>query len=175
MKSVQSFLDSIVEDVVYQALSDVDKNVYLSYNILGELLDPDKASPYTERVKHLWVFEDSNNLEYYVRLVYQPLNEEPFFEVKHGWLGDRSEMYTKRRLDVMDFTKSDTIAAIYRDETIPFFLEQSLTDTMVLKPLDIERYKFSERLVKKLTPQNLKIDYIENELTINISKNNLEM
>ena len=93
-------------------------------------------------------------------MVYQPITEG-YFEVKPGWLDENNKpKYDKLpfKINSIDWDKrSDTVAKIYKDEFLPFFLNQNLTDLLKFKPIDNQRYYFSLRLVKKYKPTGCEI------------------
>lgn len=151
----------------YKSMSWENRNVLESYVIMGEILNPKNSYEYSKQGEGVWTFTDSDGNEYFVRIVYQPTSN-PYMEIKHGWVDE--PRYERNIRSEIDFRRSDTIAKIYEDEIIPFFMKQQLTNLMVLKPLDIKRYKFSERLIQKLTPKDLQKSFDESNLTITIQK-----
>jgi len=154
---IREELSKVVIDSDYVVLSPIDQNLFESYWILGELLDPNNSYEYKELGNGYWVFEDSRGYEYFVRVVYQPINDG-YFEVKMGWVDlPKQEKYLQQPAREIDEGRSDTIAKIYRDEIIPFFLNQNQNSTLIISPLDIKRYQFSKRLVQKYTPNTINI------------------
>lgn len=157
-------LKEISSSLEYQHLpNDIDKNLYETYVILGELLNPNNSYPYEEKIKGLWEYNDVVGNTYFVRLIYQPTSPS-HFELKTGYYNE----YNKPQYNPSvpnnstgkDWDKrSDTVAKIYRDEIIPMFLEQAICNTLIIKPLEIKRYQFSVRLVNKFTPDNIQIKY----------------
>jgi len=151
---------SLLQDLEYQNFTNLtDKNLYETYTILGELLNPDYAYPYTQKIKGLWEYNDAVGNTYFVRLVYQP-TDQPYFELKTGYYDENSkpkyDPSVPPNSTSQDWDKrSDTVAKIYRDEVIPLFLEQDLCNTLIIKPLEIKRYQFSVRLINKFTPTNI--------------------
>ena len=150
----------------YNELSnDIDKNLYETYVLLGELLNPDNSYPYEEKLKGLWEYNDIMNNTYFVRLFYNA-TKNPHFELKTGYYNKHDKpQYDPSIPDNStgkDWDKrSDTVAKIYRDKIIPMFLEQDLCNTLIIKPLEIKRYQFSVRLINKFTPTdkiNIKYD-----------------
>lgn len=150
-------LRDILHSIEYKNLNTLDKNLYESYAMLGELLNPDYSYPYDEEGKGYWVFYDDQEFEFFVRMVYQPV-EDGYWEIKMGW-GDisKDQKYLRQHAREIDEKRSDTIAKIYKDEIIPFFMSQDFNNKLIIKPLDIKRYQFSIRLIKKFTPSNIKI------------------
>jgi hypothetical protein len=140
--------------------------------IMGELLNPDESFSY-EGDKGLYFYKDSSDNEYFVRLAYQ-VTESPYFEFKTGWFegNDRSKPRYDPALPpnvtALDNNKrGNTVAKIYRDELIPRFEQNDLSNKLVIKPISSSRYQFSIRLVKKFTPSNMEVieDY-PNSITI---------
>lgn len=147
----------------YQKMNIIDKNLYETYVMLGELLEPNNSYNYEEKIKGLWEYNDIVGNIYFVRLVYQPTNN-PHFELKTGYYNEQDkpqyEPSVPDNSTGKDWDKrSDTIAKIYRDEVIPMFLGQNITNILIIKPLEIKRYQFSVRLVDKFTPDVIKIQY----------------
>lgn len=154
---IREELSKVVIDSDYVVLSPIDQNLFESYWMLGELLNPNNSYEYKELGNGYWVFEDSRGYEYFVRVVHQPVNDG-YFEVKMGWVDlPKQEKYLQQPAREIDEGRSDTIAKIYRDEVIPFFLNQNLNSTLIISPLDIKRYQFSKRLVQKYTPNTISI------------------
>jgi hypothetical protein len=84
-----------------------------------------------------------------------------YYEIKMGWSDlDGQERYLQQKTRFWDDRRSDTIAKIYRDEIVPAFKKYNgiLSNELIIKPLDIKRYQFSIRLIKKLSPSNFEID-----------------
>jgi len=127
--------------------------------ILSELLDPENSYEY-EGSKGLYYYKDLNNVTFFVRLTFQPLSE-PYFELKTGWLNKQGKPQYEPSTpplspdsSVIDLDKrSNTLAKIYRDEILPFFKQQDLSDKMVIKPMSASRSRFSRMLISKFTPK----------------------
>lgn len=154
-------LEKIQNDNHYIELDDCDKNIFESYVLMGELLNPNNSYKYEQKYKGYFVFEDNQGYNYFVRIVYQP-TKEPYFEIKMGWVDlEGDSKYLKQSEREIDERRSDTIAKIYRDEILPFFISQDKSNVLKIKPLDIKRYQFSIRLVKKF--KNDKIEILENQ------------
>jgi hypothetical protein len=140
-------------------ISPLDKNLFESYWLLGELLNPDNSYEYTEEKTYFWVFTDNQGYDFFVRMVYQPVSTGEYWEVKMGWLDlEGKEKYLQQKARGIDEQRSNTIAKIFRDEIIPIFINQEHINTLVIKPLDIKRYQFSLRMVNKFIPKELKIE-----------------
>lgn len=147
----------IIEHPIYNKLNLIEKNLFESYWLLGELLNPENSYDYKQEMKGYWVFKDNTGYEFFIRLVFQPVNEG-YWEIKMGWEDlPKQSKYLKQPAREIDERRSDTIAKIYKDEIIPFFLDQDFNNVLKILPLDIKRYQFSIRLIKKFTPNNLKI------------------
>lgn len=140
--------------------------------IMGELLNPDESFNY-EGDKGLYFYKDSLDNEYFVRLVYQ-VTSDPYFEFKIGWFEDNN--ISKPRYNpplppnvtALDNNKrGNTVAKIYRDELIPRFEQNDLSNQLIIKPISDSRYQFSIRLVKKFTPLSMEIiEDFPNSITI---------
>ena len=145
--------------------SELDEWLITEEVIIGELLNPDYAYPYAGE-KGYYEYQDMNNVTFFVRMVYQAMkwdkNNEGYMEFKTGWLNeDGKAVYepsvppNSNKSSAIDKDKrSDTVAKIYRDEILPLFEKQTLTNVMVIKPISTSRMKFAERLVKKFTPHD---------------------
>jgi len=141
--------------------------------MLGELLNPDNALSYEKVSKGFYTYEDPNGVKFFVRAAYVP-EPQNYFEFKTGWFDQNGKAtyepsvpYGNQETSTLDInSRSDTVAKIYRDEILPFFKQQTLTDTMVIKPISSSRMKFAERLVKKFTPEDFTIDFKNREITI---------
>lgn len=156
-------LNQIKTDNDYLQLNNfIDQNLYETYTILGELLDPNNSYDYQEKSKGFWTYIDINNNLFFVRLIFQPTTD-PYFELKTGWIDNGKPRYDlPNNSTSQDWDKrSNTVAKIYKDEIIPFFNNQTLNDTLIIKPLDIKRYQFSIRLINKFKIHNTEI--IENK------------
>ena len=154
----------IMEDEDYKKLSSIEnRNLFETYAMLGELLNPNNSFTYENVAKGWYEYLDSRGNKYFVRLTYNP-TVVPFFELKTGWYDENGKLYyesTHPNSSVKDWDKrSDTVAKIFRDDIIPFFLEQDLSNTLKIFPLDIKRYQFSIRLVNKFV-SNDKIEIVE--------------
>lgn len=142
--------------------------------IIGELLNPDNALPYTGS-KGWFSYIDPQGVEFFVRAFYNPTRG--YIELKTGWLDEEgtptyepSIPYGNEKTHTKDIhSRSDTVAKIYRDEILPFFDSQDLSDILVIDPISSSRSKFSERLVSKFTPQG-KYDIEKDGLKIIIRK-----
>jgi hypothetical protein len=161
MKLINIF-NNIINDIDYNKLdNELDKNIFESYYLIGELLNPNNSYKYKEHetLKHFWYFIDNHSGEFFVRLLYQPtLN--PYFEIKMGWLdvNNKEDIYKRSSKREIDDKRSDTIAKIYKDEILKTFLKLSTQlncNELLIKPLDIKRYQFSIRLVNKFTPTDV--------------------
>jgi len=150
-----------------------DEMVITNEVILGELLNPDNSYPYINKGKGIWEYKDMNNVEFIVRLTYQPTSS-PYLEFKTGWINPEGKIQYEPSIppvspnsSSIDWDKrSDTVAKIYRDEILPFFKQQTLIDTIIIKPISSSRMKFAERLVKKFTPEDFTTEFKDKEITI---------
>ena len=124
--------------------------------IIGELLDPDEAYPY-EGSKGYYEYKDISGDIFFVRIHYIP---NKYMEFKTGWINKQGKAqyepsvppYSDNSSAIYVTKRSDTVAKIYRDEILPLFEKQKLTNIMVIKPISTSRMKFAERLVRKFTP-----------------------
>lgn len=134
--------------------------------LIGELLDPENSYQY-EGEKGFYTYKDSNGITFFVRLTYLP---EPhnYFEFKTGWVDKNNKPQyepisppnSAKSSVLYIFKRSDTVAKIWRDEILPFFEKQNISNTLVIKPISSSRMKFAERLVKKFTPvEKFNIEY----------------
>ena len=141
--------------------------------MLGELLNPDNSLPYEKVSKGFFTYEDPNGVKFFVRAAYVP-EPQNYFEFKTGWFDENGKAtyepsvpYGNQNTSALDInTRSDTVAKIYRDEILPFFKQQTLTNIIVIKPISSSRMKFAERLVKKFTPNEFKTEFKDREIQI---------
>jgi hypothetical protein len=150
-----------------------DEMIITNEVMLGELLNPNHSYPYVEEGNGVWSYKDMNDVKFIVRLTYQPTSN-PYLEFKTGWINPKGKIQYEPSIppispnsSAIDWGKrSDTVAKIYKDEILPFFKQQTLTDTMVIKSISLSRMKFAERLVKKFTPEDFTVDFKNKEITI---------
>lgn len=177
MKLIQ-ILDELKLDLqkkgYYDNMSIIEENLMDTHVMLAELLNPNNAYEYRQsNISNMYLFTDMYDNTFFVRLAFQPIGDG-YFEVKSGWL-DENQKAQYKKLPVnssgQDWdTRSDTVAKIYRDEIVPFFEKQTTIDTMVFKPIDLQRYYFSLRMINKFPVDNYTV--IENKPTkISIVKN----
>lgn len=141
--------------------------------MLGELLNPDNSYSYEKVSKGFFTYNDLNGVKFFVRAAYVP-EPQNYFEFKTGWFDENEKITyepatppTSPNSSALDWDKrSDTVAKIYRDEILPFFKQQNLTDIMVIKPISSSRMKFAERLVKKFTPEGFEVEFKSKEIII---------
>jgi hypothetical protein len=150
-----------------------DEMVITNEVMLGELLNPDNSLSYKKVSKGFYTYEDPNGVKFFVRAAYTP-EPQNYFEFKTGWFDQNGKAtyepsvpYGNQETSALDInSRSDTVAKIYRDEILSFFKQQTLTDTMVIKPISLSRMKFAERLVKKFTPEDFTTEFKDKEITI---------
>ena len=128
-------------------------NVFESYFLMAELLNPEHAYKYKKENRNLFTFIAKNDIEYFCKIVYQPLEKNPFLEFKLGWLDESGKHHYEKsdNIEYIDEFRSDTIAKIWRDEILPIYKNQDLTDKLVINPLnkDIKRYLFALKMIQK--------------------------
>ena len=164
LKSIVELLKEEWELPEYKNSSESEQWCIDDAIIVGEILNASGDTfPYTGQ-KGWYEYYDSKNNLFFARLTYQP-TKNPFFEFKLGWYKNNDQQTpvydpslpdNVTSLDV--HKRSNTVAKIYRDEIIPFFLKQKMSDTIALQPISVSRYKFAIRMVKKFTPDELKIE-----------------
>ena len=126
--------------------------------MLGELLNPDNALLYKGK-KGFYLYEDPSGVTFFARTHYNPVRG--YLEFKTGWLDENGKAtyepsvpYGNAKTSTKDIhSRSDTVAKIYRDEILPFFDSQNLSNMLVIDPISSSRSKFAERLVNKFTPK----------------------
>jgi hypothetical protein len=144
--------------------------------LMGEILNPQDAFVY-DGDKGWFYYKDSSENLFFVRLIYQP-TQEPYFELKAGWFEDNDIRKPKydpllppNVLAIDTNKRGNTVAKIYRDEIIPFFVnKQSLSNKLMIKPSSVGRYKFSIRMIRKFTPSELKVIENYSKLEILVEK-----
>lgn len=169
---VQEEIKSFFQNHPYTLM---DRFILENEIIIGELLNPDNALPY-KGDKGWFYYTDPQGVEFFVRAFYNPIRD--YIELKTGWLDENgnptyepSIPYGNEKSHTKDIhSRSDTVAKIYRDEILPFFDSQNLSNTLIIDPISPSRSKFSERLANKFTPQG-KYDIEKDGLKIIIRKN----
>jgi hypothetical protein len=149
------------------------QDLYETYAIISELLNPDNSYQYEKIGKTTWSYQDIVGNKYYVKLAYIPKlsnNQEDYLELKTFWLDDSD------RPQYSDFNgqntnkdlqrRSDTTAKIYRDEILPFFTSQNITSQLRIVPVDKIRYRLSKMMVSKYTPKELSIQYLDQYIKV---------
>lgn len=137
--------------------------------LLKELTNADGDSfKYEEssKIKGLYVYHDSKDNQYFVRVLYQHTNN-PHFEMKVGWFEDNNKSKPKydpqlppNSTAVDNLKRRNTVSKIYRDEVLKFFKSKSqLSKILKIKPISHSRYIFSERMVKQNTPSGFEVEY----------------
>ncbi len=160
---LKEIMASILQNEDYKALTEwVDKNQYGNYVLLGEFLNPNNSFDYWEEFKGYFIFKDDSGYEFYARVMYN-VTKTPHFEMKMGWVDVQGvNQYLRQHAREVDERRTNTVAKIFRDEVLPYFEEQTLSDILVFKPIDIKRYQFTIRMVKKFTNME-KFDIVENK------------
>ena len=76
----------IIKEVLleYKKRTSIEEWLIENEIMLGELLDPKESFEYKKEGKGLFTYKDTSGDVYFVRLVYQALNE-PYLELKTGW------------------------------------------------------------------------------------------
>ena len=152
------------------------QDVYETYALLSEFLDSTNAYEYNQSGKTTWSYKDALNNEFYIKLAYIPglqQNDVGYLELKTFWT-DESDIpqYTDFNGNTTnkDLQKrSDTVAKVYHDEVIPFFQSQNLTKELRIIPVNDVRYRLSQMMVKKYTPEDYRIQYFKNYISISKS------
>jgi hypothetical protein len=177
MIKIVDIFDTVITELKangrYNSQHDGDENWYESHIMLAELLNPNNAYEYTKKGIGWYYYTDSMGVTYGVRAVYQPIEPVPYFELKTWWENnDCSPVYDtpSHKSTAKDWDKrSNTVAKIYRDEIVPFLINNTYSNVLKIVPKDQQRYYFSKRLVEKFSPETWEI--VENfpkELIINI-------
>lgn len=172
MIKLGEILEEIRKEQDYKnLLNEEDQIIFEQFVELGEILNPNNSYNYSLKrgFKEVWEFNDKVGNTYFARIVYQPL-KDPFFELKTGYYNDKGETIYDPNVPSMApsstaqdvHTRGDTVAKIFRDEIIPYFLNQNLSNKLVIKPIDIKRYQFAIRMVNKFTLKN-QIKIVENK------------
>ncbi len=163
MKSLSELYDEALKDLKesgqYDAVGLADRNLFDTYILISELLNPENSYDYNKKADDWFYYLDSNNNRYEVRITYDPL-EIPVFKMKTYWLLNGVPQYKNNpnNSSVYDWDKrSNTIAKIYRDELVPFLQNQNLTKILIIEPIDSQRYYFSKRLLQKFSPKTWEI------------------
>ena len=166
VKALQELIKSEIKEFFKVHKYSLEDELILENEIiLSELLDPEDSYEY-EGSKGMYYYKDANSVKFFVRLTYQPLSD-PHFELKTGWLDKQGKPQYEPSTpplspdsSAIDLDKrSNTLAKIYRDEILPFFKQQELSDKIIIKPISPSRSRFSRMLINKFTPKDeFKID-----------------
>lgn len=137
-----------------------DENLFESYALMAELLNPEDSYNYTQIGTGIWRYQDIFENYIFVRIVYQPVSD-PYFEVKTWWIDENNKrIYNEipKSSTAQDWDKrSNTIAKIFRDGIIPLFNKQKLSNALKLIPVTKSRYYFSLRMAEKFIPKEWEI------------------
>ena len=162
LSELKIMVDTEIQKYLSENESNLSEELLIESNVLlGELLNPENSYEY-DGSRGWFHYDDINVNTYFVRLAYQPTST-PFFELKTGWYDKNNVPWydppVAPNTTAIDWDKrSNTVAKIYRDEIIPFFKSQNLSDLMVFNPISTSRYNFSIRLIKKFTPKEFRIE-----------------
>jgi hypothetical protein len=136
--------------------------------LMAEVVNPDgEGFEYEEsNIKGLYTYKDSRDNLYFSRVFYQNTSN-PYFEFKAGWFEDNDISKPKYEPQLppnttgMDNLKRrNTVAKIYRDKIIPYFIEKSsLSNQLIINPISDLRYTFLKRLVQNYTPKTFEVQY----------------
>lgn len=119
------------------------------------MLNIENTFEYKYNGKEYAEFTDQEGYDFFVRLV------PPHFELKMGWKDlEGQKRYLRQPSREIDVRRANTVAKIYKLHLLPFFLEQTLSDVMLVKPLDSKRYQFSIRMLRKFN-NDKEIEIIE--------------
>lgn len=130
-------------------------------------------------IKGLFIYKDSYNNLYFARILFNPINNDPYFEFKTGWFEDNDKSKPKydphlppNTTGMDNLKRRNTVGKIYRDEILPFFKQnQNLSNKLYIKPISHSRHVFSQRLVKNHTPKDFNIEEIGETLIISLPQN----
>ena len=146
--------------------------------LMVEVVNPDgERFEYKKSdIKGLYTYKDSRDNLYFARISYNPLNTNSHFEFKTGWFKDNDitkptyDPYLPPNTTGMDNLKRrNTIAKIYRDEILPFFMENKfISNKLYIKPISHSRHTFSKRLIKNHTSQDFNIEIKDDKIIISL-------
>lgn len=166
MKNLKKIVKEEIEKFFQTNSYSLENELILENEImLGELLDPTDYYEY-EGSKGFYTYKDSQENIFFVRLVYLPINP-PMFELKTGWVDENGKPKyepsippnSPKSSSIYLHKRSNTVAKIFRDEILPFFDNQDLSNIMVFRPISPSRSRFVKIMINKLVPKNkYKID-----------------
>ena len=138
-----------------------DELILTNEIILSELLDPTDYYSF-EGSKGFYTYKDNNEDEFFVRLTYQPSNDKQYFELKTGWFDEKGHPkyepsippYSPKSSGIYLQKRSNTVAKIFKDEIIPFFKQQNLSNMMIIRPISASRARFSRMLINNFVSKN---------------------
>jgi len=145
----------------------VHENLFLTQEdeLMDEVVNPDgDIFDYNKKSKGLFLYNDSKDNVYFVRLTFQP-TENPYFELKTGWFEDNDFSKPKyepnlppNSTSLDNIKRRNTVSKIYRDEILPLFKQSSsLSKLLKIQPISQSRFIFSDKLVKNHTPEGFDI------------------
>lgn len=160
--------------------SRVHENLFLIQEdeLMDEVVNPDgDIFDYTEKSKGLFIYNDSKDNVYFVRLTFQP-TENPYFELKTGWFEDNDFSKPKyepnlppNSTSLDNIKRRNTVSKIYRDEILPLFKQaSSLSKLLKIQPISQSRFIFSDRLIKNHTPEDFNIEDNDEYITISLKE-----
>lgn len=129
--------------------------------ILLELLDISDYYEY-DGSKGFYSYKDNNNDSFFVRLTYQNVGKNPYFELKTGWFDENGKVQyepsippsSPKSSSIYLQKRSNTVAKIFKDEIIPFFNQQELSTIIVIRPISASRARFSRMMINKFVDKN---------------------
>ncbi len=139
-----------------------DEMVYENYIIFSELLNPDHAHDYRRNGNLRFIYNDMWGNTYGVRLKYSII-EFPHFELIEWWVDKDG----KRRYDTERVTGSSvkgwerccsTVMKIFRDELLPYFIKQQLSNILIVRARDGKQYQVPKRLLQKTISSEWKFE-----------------
>lgn len=144
-----------------------EENLYTTYILISELLDPNNSYDYKETIKHVYKYTDMFGVVYGVRFTYNLTKigdgvDTDYFELKTWWEDENGGLHygdDSGKSSNMDMDKrANTLAKIFRDEILPFFKTQKLSSTFIVRPIDKFRYRLSIILINKFIPTGWEVE-----------------
>ena len=123
--------------------------------LMVEVVNPDgEIFEYRESNIKVYYYKDSYNNLYFARILFNPINNDPYFEFKTGWFEDNDKSKPKydphlppNTTGMDNLKRRNTVGKIYRDEILPFSNKiKNLSNKLYIKPISHSRHVFSSCL-----------------------------
>ena len=110
----------------------------------------------------------SDGIKFYVELIFRNkvISELSHYEFQTSWLGDHGIEFEDPPKSSESNKRSNTVALIFRDEIVPYFMSQSNTNRRVVEPTNSVRKRYFKMLVNNFVGSNVKVFDDHNEIVL---------